>query len=77
MTTTYLFDKANRTNTVSMQRQALSIIKSFFSKYNAFIGKPTFTVKSDKVIVQVFYYTATDTIDNLSINGLGNALTRC
>jgi Mitochondrial ribosomal protein (VAR1) len=77
MTTTYLFGKGNRSNTMSMQRQAISMIKSFFAKYNALTGKPVFTVKNDKVVVQVFYFLPIDVIDNTSINGLGNALTRC
>ncbi len=77
MTTTYLFGKSNRTHIMSMQRQAISMIKSFFSKYNAFIGKPTFTVKTDKIIVQIFYYNPNNLIDNTSINTLGNGLTRC
>lgn len=77
MTTTYLFNKINQTMIMSMQRQAISILKSYFSKYNALISKPTFTLKSNKVIVQVFYYTSTATINDVSINGLGNALTRC
>jgi hypothetical protein len=62
---------------MSIQRQATSILNSFFYKYNAIISKPIFTVKSDKIIVQIFYYTSIDTIDNVGINGLGNALTRC
>ena len=60
MTTTYMFDKANRTIIMSMQRQAIAIIKSFFAKYQSFVGKPVFTVNPDKVIVQLyiyFYYT--------------------
>jgi len=77
MTTTYMFNKANRTVIMSMQRQALSIIKSFFAKYNSFVGKPVFTVNADKVIVQLFYYAPTDTISNVSIAALGDALTRC
>ena len=77
MTTTYLFGKSNRTHIMSMQRQTISMIKSFFSKYNAIIGKPTFTVKTDKMIVQIFYYNPNNTISNTSINTLGNALTRC
>lgn len=77
MTTTYLFNKANRVNTMSMQRQAISIIQSFFAKYQSLVGKPVFTVNSDKVIVQVFYYAPTETISNASIALLGDALTRC
>lgn len=77
MTTTYLFNKANRTTTMSMQRQAISIIQSFFAKFKALVGKPVFTVNSDKVIVQVFYYAPAETISDASINALGNALTRC
>lgn len=77
MTTTYLFGKANQNNTISMQRQATSIIKSFFNKYNALMGKPVFTVKNNKTVVQVFYFTPKDIIHNSSINVLGNTLTRC
>lgn len=90
MTTTYMFDKSNRTNIMSMQRQAISIIQSFFaalasSKLGlkstntgspALVGKPVFTVNADKVIVQLFYYAPTDTINNQSIATLGDALTR-
>jgi len=77
MTTTYLFDKANRTDTMSMQRQAISIIQAFFAKYQSLVGKPMFTVNPDKVIVQLFYYAPTETITNASITALGDALTRC
>jgi hypothetical protein len=79
MTTTYLFDKANRTNTMSMQRQAISIIQAFFTQYQSLVGKPIFTVNFDKVIVQLFYYTSfgADNISNDSVIALGDALTRC
>jgi hypothetical protein len=79
MTTTYLFDKANRTTTMSMQRQAIAIIQSFFAKYQSLSGKPVFTVNPDKVIVQLFYYLpgSTESISNASIAALGDALTRC
>ena len=77
MTTTYMFNKANRTNIMSMQRQAISIIQSFFAKYQSLVGKPVFTVSPDKVIVQLFYYAPTETITNASIAALGDALTRC
>lgn len=77
MTTTYLFNKANRTSVMSMQRQAISIIQSFFAKYNSLVGKPVFTVNADKAIVQVFYYAPTETISNASVTLLGDALTRC
>jgi hypothetical protein len=78
-----MFNKANRTNIMSMQRQATSIIQSFFAKYNSLVGKPVFTVNSDKVIVQLFYSfggpegASTDSITNPSITALGDALTRC
>lgn len=87
MTTTYLFDKSNRTNTMSMQRQAISIIQAFFAKYQSLVGKPVFTVNPDKVIVQLFYYAPTqasalsevgsDNMSNSSVAALGEALTRC
>lgn len=77
MTKTYLFDKSNRTNTMSMQRQAISIVQSFFAKYNSLVGKPVFTVSPEKVTVQLFYYAPEVTIANLSIIALGDALTRC
>lgn len=84
MTTTYMFNKTNRTNIMSMQRQALSIIKSFFAKYQSLVGKPVFSVSPDKVIVQLFYMSgqspdtaSTDVLTNASIAALGDALTRC
>jgi hypothetical protein len=77
MTTAYLFDKSNRTNIMSMQRQAVAIIQSFFAKYQSLVGKPVFTVNPDKVIVQLFYYAPTESISNASITALGDALTRC
>lgn len=77
MTKTYLFDKSNRTNTISMQRQAISIVQSFFAKYNSLVGKPVFTVSPEKVTVQLFYYAPEVTIANNSIIALGDALTRC
>lgn len=77
MTTTYMFNKTNRTNIMSMQRQAISIIKSFFAKYQSLVGKPVISVSPDKVIVQLFYYAPTDILNNASIAALGDALTRC
>jgi ribosomal protein S3 len=77
MTTTYMFNKTNRTNIMSMQRQALSIIKSFFAKYQSLVGKPVISVSPDKVIVQLFYYAPTEILTNASIAALGDALTRC
>jgi hypothetical protein len=77
MTTTYMFDKGNRINIMSMQRQAISIIQSFFAKSQSLVGKPVFTVNPDKVIIQLFYYAPTETITNASITALGDALTRC
>lgn len=62
---------------MSMQRQAIAIIQSFFAKYKALVGKPVFTVSPDKVIVQLFYYAPTAIISNASITALGDALTRC
>lgn len=77
MTTTYMFNKTNRTNIMSMQRQAHSIINSFFAKYQSLVGKPVFSVNPDKVIVQLFYYAPTEILSNASIAALGDALTRC
>jgi ribosomal protein S3 len=72
-----MFNKTNRTNIMSMQRQALSIIKSFFAKYQSLVGKPVISVSPDKVIVQLFYYAPTEILTNASIAALGDALTRC
>lgn len=77
MITAYLFDKGNRMSTMSTQRQALTIIQAFFAKYESLIGKPLFTVNSDKVIIQLFYYTSSSSISNASVTALGDALTRC
>lgn len=77
MTTTYLFDKSNRTNTMSMQRQAITVIQSFFAKYQSLVGKPLFTLSPDKVTVQLFYYAPAENISNQSVTALGDALTRC
>ena len=77
MTTAYLFDKSNRTNTMSSQRQAIAIIHSFLAKYQSLVGKPLFTVNPDKVIIQLFYYAPTESISNASITALGDAITRC
>lgn len=76
---------------MSMQRQALSIIKSFFAslssaerQYQSLVGKPVVAVTPGKVIVQLFYMpglgssaTSTDILSNASIAALGDALTRC
>lgn len=64
---------------MSLQRQALTIIYAFFSKYDSLVGKPVFTVNSDKVIIQLFYYNSLNTanISNTSVIALGDALTRC
>lgn len=72
-----MFNKTNRTNIMSMQRQAHSIINSFFAKYQSLVGKPVFSVNPDKVIVQLFYYAPTEILSNASIAALGDALTRC
>lgn len=72
-TTTYMFDKSNRRNHTSIQRQGLSIIESFFYSYGGkdvlqnnvkdkenggvLLGKPLFTVTADKVTIQLFYYS--------------------
>ena len=77
MTTVYLFDKSNRTDTMSRQRQAVAIIQAFFAKYQSLVGKPLFTVSPNKVIVQVFYYAPTESISNTAITALGDAMTRC
>lgn len=83
MTRTYLFDRSNRTSIMSIQRQANAIINSFFTKSQSLVGKPLFTVNSDKVIVQLFYYTSSTnnseglTLSNLSVVALGEALTHC
>lgn len=79
MTTTYMFNKANRTNIMSMQRQTTSIIQSFsFGPANkSLVGKPLFTISPDKAIIQVFYYAQNDNMSNESIIALGNSLTRC
>lgn len=73
-------------STMSMQRQAISIIQSFFTKYSTLVGKPVFTVSPDKVIVQLFYYAPSlnqslinleKGVTNAGIISLGDALTRC
>lgn len=75
--TTYLFNKSNRASLKSMQRQANLIIKSFFAKYKSLVGKPVFTVSTDKVIIHIFYYATEDIISNDNITTLSNGLTRC
>ena len=77
MTTTYLFNKSNRANIMSIQRQAISVIQSFFAKYPLLMGKPIFIIHPEKVTVQLFYYAPLEKISNTSINILGNTLTRC
>ena len=52
--TTYMFNKSNQMNTMSMQRQATSMIKAFFAKYKALVGKPVYSVTPDKVIISIF-----------------------
>lgn len=75
--TTYMFNKSNQMNTMSMQRQATSMIKAFFAKYKALVGKPVYSVTPDKVIISIFYYAPTEALSNSSIAALGNALTVC
>lgn len=77
MTHTYLFSKANRTNALSRQRQAIAIIQAFWAKYDSLVGKPVFTLSPNQVIVQIFYYAPTETISSERITALGDALTRC
>lgn len=86
-----MFGKSNRRNLSSIQRQALSIIQSFFyssvlplvqndvkNKENGgvLLGKPLFTVTADKVTIQLFYYSD-NSISRKKLSSLGSALTRC
>lgn len=81
MTTTYFFDKGNQYQIMSMQRQAISIIESFFDRSRSILGKPMFTISPEKVIVQLFYYSVAETgnnsLSNSNIQALGKALTKC
>jgi hypothetical protein len=57
LTTSYSFDKgAESTNVLNATRSRVQLISHFFSPINALAGKPVFTVKSDCVVVHVFYY---------------------
>lgn len=79
MTSIYLFNKGNRTNTMAMQKNAISIIQAFFAKHFALVGTPHFLVNPDKAIIQLFYFSSS-TEKSLSDNhiiALGNALTLC
>jgi hypothetical protein len=70
------FDKAQ----VNEQRVATKLIANFFSKplatdVQALASKPVFSVSGDKVVINVFYYLATDkALNNSSINSLGEVL---
>jgi ribosomal protein S3 len=74
--TTFFFNKSNRTNVKSIQNKTVLIIKSFFAKYKALVGKPVFTLNADKVIIHIFYYAPTEIISNDNIVNLGDVLTR-
>jgi hypothetical protein len=70
------FDKAQ----VNEQRVATKLIANFFSKplatdVQALASKPVFSVSGDKVVINVFYYLASDkALNNSSINSLGEVL---
>jgi hypothetical protein len=70
------FDKAQ----VNEQRVATKLIANFFSKplatdIQALASKPVFSVSGDKVVINVFYYLASDkALNNSSINSLGEVL---
>ena len=84
MINTYIFNKANRVNMMSRQKQTVSIIQSYFtclgnlsSENKIIVGKPVFTVTADKVIVEIFYYRPKLNLTDINVATLGNALTRC
>jgi hypothetical protein len=67
------FDKAQ----VNEQRVATKLIANFFSvtDVQALASKPVFSVSGDKVVINVFYYLASDkALNNSSINSLGEVL---
>jgi hypothetical protein len=72
------FDKAN----VNSQRVATKLIANFFSKplatdVQALASKPVFSVSGDKVVINVFYYLASEkALNNGSINSLGQVLSK-
>lgn len=72
------FDKAN----VNSQRVATKLIANFFSKplatdVQTLASKPVFSVSGDKVVINVFYYLASEkALNNGSINSLGQVLSK-
>lgn len=72
------FDKSQ----VNEQRVATKLIANFFSlavplatDVQALASKPVFSVSGDKVVINVFYYLASDkALNNSSINSLGEVL---
>ena|ERR1700712_1660094 len=70
------FDKGQ----VNEQRVATKLIANFFSvplatDVQALASKPVFSVSGDKVVINVFYYLASDkALNNSSINSLGEVL---
>jgi hypothetical protein len=77
LTTSYSFDKgAESTNVLNATRSRVQLISHFFSPINALAGKPVFTVKSDCVVVHVFYYipVANQALNSNTVNNLGASL---
>jgi ribosomal protein S3 len=61
---------------LNAMRNASKLISHFFAPINALASKPVFTVKSDSVIIHVFYYVPVKghVINNNTINNLGQVL---
>jgi hypothetical protein len=62
---------------LNAMRSATKLVAHFFTPINALAGKPVFTVKSDSVIIHVFYYIPAKgrAFNNNTVNNLGEVLT--
>ena len=78
LTTSHNFDKGlESANMLNATRSAIKLITHFFSPINALAGKPVFTIKSDSVVVHVFYYipVVNQALNSNTVNNLGASLT--
>lgn len=63
---------------LNAQRSANKMIQHFFSPIKALASKPVYTVTTDKVIINVFYYmpVKNQALNNNTINNLGDVLSK-
>jgi len=81
LSTGYNFTKGSKTGNIGMlnaQRTAIKIIDNFFSPIKALSSNPVFTITTEKVIINVFYFIPSkkEALNNNTINNLGDLLSK-